>query len=61
MVYALVMWVSIASVGQYKPIVVQGFASAQACNAAATLIITQLNAKIAATESHVCEPNFTAP
>jgi hypothetical protein len=61
MVYALVMWVSIASVGQYKPIVVQGFASAQACNATAIALITQLNTKISATETHTCAPNFTAP
>lgn len=61
MVYALVMWVSIVSVGQYKPIVVQGFASPQACNVTANAIITQLNTKISATETHVCVPNFTAP
>jgi hypothetical protein len=61
MVYALIMWVSIVSVGQYKPIVVQGFASAQACNAAATSIITQIQAKLPASETHTCAPNFTAP
>jgi hypothetical protein len=54
------MWVSIASVGQYKPIVVQGFASAQACNATAIALITDLNKKISATETHTCAPNFTA-
>ncbi|MGQ0444427.1 MAG: hypothetical protein ACT4O2_04680 [Beijerinckiaceae bacterium] len=59
MTYALVMWVSIVSLGQYKPIVVQGFASAQACNATATAIITELNKKVSATESHTCAPNFS--
>lgn len=61
MVYALVMWVSIVSVGMYKPIIVQGFASAQACNATANAIITEINTKISATEIHTCAPNFTAP
>lgn len=62
MVYALVMWISIASLGQYKPIVVQGFLSAPACNTAAAAIMAELKAsKLTGTETHTCVPNFTAP
>jgi hypothetical protein len=61
MTYALIMWVSIVSVGQYKPIVVQGFASAQACNVAANAIISEIKTKISASEIHTCAPNFSSP
>lgn len=63
MVYALIMWVTISSLNQFKPIVVQGFASAQACNATAAATIGELKkapGASAATETHTCAPNFTA-
>lgn len=63
MLYALIMWVTIGSLNQYKPIVVPGFNSAQSCNASAIAIIGELRKSAgasAATETHTCAPNFSA-
>lgn len=63
MVYALVMIISIASAGTFKPpLVVQGFLSPTACNVAANAVISQLKvSNPGASEQHVCVSNFTAP
>jgi hypothetical protein len=63
MVYALVMIISIAGAGTFKPpLVVQGFLSPAACNLAAIAVIGQLKvSNPGASEQHVCVPNFTAP
>jgi hypothetical protein len=60
LLYALIMWVSIANLDQHKPIIVTGFFTPAACNQAANDVISQLRLKVpGATETHTCEPSGT--